>query len=356
MSPGSVELDVCMVAQGVGPATIGGVTRWADALVRDLPALRIGMHRVGDALPRARCYHALMPAAVPAAAAAARSGGRPVLLTLHAMAEPWEPVGWRGPIDPQDVSHGGGGGRGGGGNQGGNQGGNSQNASVDHTYGAADRVVAVGTAVAASHRWGSGRSDIEVIATGVDGDRPRAARREPVVGFVGRLAPIKRLERLLDAVELVREVNRQVRLVLVGPDEGPAGYGAQLRRLADRPGLRGAVTFTGPDQPERWFPEFAVMAMSSDTEGLPLAVLEARAHGVPCIGPDVGGMREAIAEGGIVVAPGDPEALAEGVLTVLGDTARSDRLADAAYAASARWTAADTAAAYADLYARLGLA
>lgn len=352
MSRGAVELDICMVAQGVGPATIGGVSRWADALARDLPGLRIGMHRVGQALPRARCYHALMPAAIPAAAAAARSGRRPVLLTLHAMADPWEPIGQRGRIELVDVSHG----TGGGGKGGGNQGGNSQNAWIDPTYAAADHIVAVGTAVATSHEWGSSRRDIEVIASGVEANRPRAARSEPVVGFVGRLAPIKRLERLLDALELVREVNREARLVLVGPDDGPAGYGAELRRMADRPGLRGAVSFTGAARPERWYPQFAVMAMSSDTEGLPLAVLEARAHGVPCVGPDVGGMREAIGPGGLVVAPGDPEALAEGILGVLDDRARGAALADAAYAAAARWTAADTAAAYAELYARLGLA
>ena len=66
-----------MVAHGVGPATIGGVTRWADALARELPALRIGMHRAGDELPPARCYHALMPAAVPAAARPRARGAGP---------------------------------------------------------------------------------------------------------------------------------------------------------------------------------------------------------------------------------------------------------------------------------------
>ena len=351
MSQESVELDVCMVAHGVGPATIGGVTRWSGALARDLPALRIGLHRAGDELPPARCYHALMPSAVPAASASARARRRPVMLTVHAMGDPWEPENWRRRFDPQDVSHGGGGGGRGGG---GNQGGNSQNAWIDRTYGAVDRIVAVGSAVAASHRAAAGR-DIQVITNGVAVGRRRASRHEPVVGFVGRLAPIKRLERLLAAMELVREVNREARLVLVGPDDGPPEYARELRALAGRQGLRGAVAFTGAARPELWYPHFAVMAMSSDTEGMPLAVLEARAHGTPCVGPDVGGMREAIAEGGLVVAPGDPEALAEGILAVLGDSARADRLAEAAAAASTRWTATDTAAAYADLYARLGV-
>jgi len=350
MSLGSAELDVCMVAHGVGPATVGGVTRWADGLVRELPSLRIGMHRAGDPLPAARCYHALMPAAVPAATRAAGPQGRPVVLTLHAMADPWEPDGRGGPIMPEDWSHGGG-----GGGQGGNQGGNSQGAWTDRTYGSADHVVAVGAAVANSHRAAAGGREIAVIANGVTSGRTRALRAAPVVGFVGRLAPIKRLERLLDAMEMVREVNRDARLVLVGPDDGPRGYGHELRARAARPGLHGAVVFTGAARPERWYPQFAVMAMSSDTEGMPLAVLEARAHGVPCVGPDVGGMREAIGNGGIVVAPGDPVALAEGILVVLGDERRGAELAEAAYADAHRWTAADTAAAYADLYARLGV-
>jgi glycosyltransferase involved in cell wall biosynthesis len=344
-----------MVAHGVGPTTVGGVTRWADALAGELPSLQIGLYGAKEPLPPARCYHALMPAAVAAATDAARHGRGPVVLTLHAMADPWEPSNLRGRIDPQDISHGGGGGGGGGrGGQGGNQGGNSQNAWIDRTYGAVDRIVAVGSAVAASHRGAAGR-EIQVIANGVAVGRRRASRDEPIVGFVGRLAPIKRLERLLDAMELVREVNREARLVLVGPDDGPRGYGDELRELAARPGLRDAVVFTGTARPERWYPHFAVMAMSSDTEGMPLAVLEARAHGVPCVGPDVGGMREAIGEGGIVVAPGDPEALADGILAVLGDERRSAELAAAAYAAANRWTAADAAAAYGDLYAGFGL-
>ena len=243
MSQESVELDVCMVAHGVGPATIGGVTRWSDALARDLPALRIGLHRAGDELPPARCYHALMPSAVPAASASARARRRPVILTVHAMGDPWEPENWRRRFDPQDVSHGGGG----GGRGGGNQGGNSQNAWIDRTYGAVDRIVAVGSAVAASHRAAAGR-DIQVIANGVAAGRRQASRDEPVVGFVGRLAPIKRLERLLEAMEFVREVNREARLVLVGPDDGPARVRTRAACACGTPGSArgGRVHRRGP--------------------------------------------------------------------------------------------------------------
>lgn len=335
MSGGAVELDVCMVAQGIGPGTIGGVTRWATALVHELPSLRIEMHRAGDPLPPARCYHALMPAAVPSATEAARRGNRPVVLTLHAMGDPWEPAHWRGPAAPEDWSHGGGG--------------------FDHKYEPPTHIVAVGATVAQSHISAGASREIEVIPNGSAFGAPLAARNEPIIGYVGRLAPIKGLERLLDAIALVREVNREAHLILVGPDEGPADYGAHLRELAQRPGLRGAVRFTGPTRPELWYPQFAVMAMASDSEGMPLAILEAMAHGVPCVGPDVGGMREAIGEGGLVVAPGDPEALALGILALLGDERRATRLARAARLQTNRWTSADTAAAYAELYSRLQL-
>lgn len=246
-----------------------------------------------------------MPAAVDAARQTAYAAHRPVVLTLHAMAEPWEPVRWRGAVTPEDWSHGGG---------------HLGRADLQaDAYDLADSVVAVGHAVAASHRAHGADRMIEVIPNASRFAAPLAPRAEPVVGYVGRLAPIKRLERLIAAMALVRQELREARLVLIGPEDGPNGYLERLRGLANDAGLDDVVRFIGPDRPERWYPEFAVLALSSDTEGMPLAVLEAGAHGVPCVGPDVGGMREAIGDGGIVVMPDDAEALAAGILTVLGD-------------------------------------
>ena len=61
--------------------------------------------------------------------------------------------------------------------------------------------------------------------------------------------------------------------------------------------------------------------MPSRAEGLPRALLEAMARGCPCIGSNVGGIPELLAEADLV-PPGDPEALAEKILEVAGNPER----------------------------------
>lgn len=345
------SLDVCLIADGIGPRTIGGVSRWAVNLAAELPHRSFAMTGSQDALPPARVYHALTPLAAAAAGAAVRATGRPLLLTCHAMSDSARPEGvrWIG----VDASQGGGGGGGGKGND-------EKDATFARAarcgYAEATLIAAVSCAVAGSH-----------VAAGAPGDRtiviPNGAtlgsstRRVegPLVGFVGRLAPIKGLERLLRAMRAVRARRPDARLVLVGPSDGPSGYLRHLERLADEPGLRGAVQFAGEDRPERWYPRLACLAMASETEGMPLALLEAMAYGVPCVAPDVGGIGETLGDAGVIVAPRSEESLAEGILRILDDADAADQLSRAAYARARRWTAADTAAAYDALYEQQGL-
>lgn len=217
-------------------------------------------------------------------------------------------------------------------------------------------VGAVSEAVVASHVAAGAPADRTVVIPNGAAFRPSSRRvEEPLVGFVGRLAPIKGLERLLRAMRAVRASRPDAQLVLVGPADGPTGYVQHLQRLASRPGLRGAVRFAGEDRPERWYPRLACLAMASETEGMPLALLEAMAHGVPCVAPDVGGIGEALGAAGVIVAPRSEESLAEGILRILDDAEEADRLSCAARARAGRWTMADTAAAYDALYAQQGL-
>jgi glycosyltransferase involved in cell wall biosynthesis len=359
------DLDVCLLADGIDAATIGGVSRFAIALQAQLPHLRFGFSPSLGELPPARVYHALTPVAAARAGAAVRAAGRPLLLTCHAMSDAWRPEGVGG--FAFDASHGGAGGGGEGHDDDWQDGddhdqgkGNDKPTSLAvlerRGYAAADLITAVSGAVAGSHVAAGAPADrLLVIRNGA----PEVAATttpvaDPVVGFVGRIARVKALPRLLTAMRTVRAERPDARLVVVGPAEASIGYQRRLARLARQPGLRGGVSFVGPQRAERWYPQFACLALASDSEGLPLALLEGMAHGVPCVAPDVGGVREALGDAGVVVAPRDAGALAAGILRVLDDAREAERLAVAGRARAAQWTAADAAAAYAGLYAQVG--
>jgi glycosyltransferase involved in cell wall biosynthesis len=82
----------------------------------------------------------------------------------------------------------------------------------------------------------------------------------------------------------------------------------------------------------RILPTFDVFVLSSVSEGLPLALLEAMATGLPVVVTQVGGMGEAVRAGdsGLVVAPGDPDRLTAAVKTLIDDPALRARLGRAA--------------------------
>ncbi len=108
-----------------------------------------------------------------------------------------------------------------------------------------------------------------------------------VVGAVGHLRPEKNLPRLLWAAERAIE-HANVHVLLLG--EGPERE--RLQSLAARPPLAGRVHFAGyrPD-PRECYRAMDVFALSSDTEQMPIALLEAMACGLPAIGTDVGDVR-----------------------------------------------------------------
>ncbi|MGN6754019.1 MAG: CDP-glycerol glycerophosphotransferase family protein, partial [Intrasporangium sp.] len=116
---------------------------------------------------------------------------------------------------------------------------------------------------------------------------------------VGRLSPEKNHERLVRAFSVVHRAHPDARLVIVG--DGPLRPEVQV--LVERLGLQGAVTLTGL-QPNPW----AIMSrchafvLSSDYEGQPMVILEARTLGLPVVSTAFGSVRSALAPGeGLVV-------------------------------------------------------
>ncbi len=208
----------------------------------------------------------------------------------------------------------------------------------------------------AVRRWGVAPSRIERIANGVelDGRVPAracaAAHRPFVVGTVAHLRPEKNLPRLIRAV--ARLARRDVQLLVAG--EGPER--AACERLVDRLGLGARVQLLGAvDDPRACYAVMDVFVLPSDNEQMPLAVLEAMAHGLPVVATDVGEVAAMLPgdQQRFVVAagPGAEHAMALALESLLADAELRARLGAANRAlAESRHDLGTAAARYESLY------
>ena len=165
---------------------------------------------------------------------------------------------------------------------------------------------------------------LRVIPNGVeaahDAPRARASDAPPNVVCVANLIAYKGHRTLLDAAARVARQTRDWSLLLVG--DGPERRA--MERRVDRAGLGEIVKLLGRrDDVDGLLDTADLAVLPSYTEGLPNAVLEAMAHGVPVVATDVGGTRTLLETGaGIVVPPRDPGALAEALAAMLRDADR----------------------------------
>jgi sugar transferase (PEP-CTERM/EpsH1 system associated) len=140
----------------------------------------------------------------------------------------------------------------------------------------------------------------------------------PLVGSLGRLHPQKGFSDLLTAFAQVRQRIPSVRLFVAGDGELRDDLEAQARSL----GMAEAVTFAGvrADVPEI-LAALDVFVLPSLWEGMPNAVLEAMASGLPVVATAVGGTPEVVMDGvtGLLVPPQDPGALARAIERLLCD-------------------------------------
>jgi glycosyltransferase involved in cell wall biosynthesis len=194
----------------------------------------------------------------------------------------------------------------------------------------ADRFVCVSEdAAALSRRQGLAPGRVLAIPNGIDVGRfgysgPRQGG--PVV-TVARLTPEKDIACLVRAAAVACQTDPSFRLEI-------AGDGASLnpcRQLAREMGLEaeGRVRFLGRVQDVgRLLARAGLFAMSSVSEGIPLALLEAMARGLPVAATNVGGIREVVVEGetGFLVPGRDPAALARAMLRLHQNPAEARQL------------------------------
>ena len=377
--------DVCLVVEGSYPHITGGVSVWADRLIRGLPELDFSVVHAGEPrtgepafelpgnvssmvclpvdedhpglgisseLPEARVYHAACTGtAGELARRAARRAGAGLMLTEHGIGarEAWWGASGCGP-------HGGG------------------ETSRDTL---AERARRVGRLARDTYRDADAITSVCAanlpvqVALGAPSERlrvvPNAAPRlgspatpdaEPpptalTVGCVGRLARVKDVAAFVRACAVVAEQRPETRFLVVGPDHHEPAYAERCRELARGLGLDERLEFTGERSPEEWTARLDVLVLTSRSEAQPLVALEAMAAGIPVVATAVGGCAETIGDAGLLTAPGSTRDTARAILRLAGDPALRARLGGQGRRRARRHDPAAVHGAYRSLYERV---
>ena len=147
-----------------------------------------------------------------------------------------------------------------------------------------------------------------------------------VVGWVGRMIPVKAGDVFLEAIARLPQPRPIVAMIGHGAEE------ASLRAQAERLGIASTIRMY-PDVTDagRVFRAFDTYVLSSRSEGLPVVVLEAMASGTPIVATRVGGVPEALsADDAWIVPSEDPDAMAEAIRHSLTDRSEAEARAASA--------------------------
>lgn len=177
-------------------------------------------------------------------------------------------------------------------------------------------------------RWerefGVSAKDIRVIYNGVQPklfypSESAPQKEQLTVVAVARIDPVKDLITLLKAAFLVKEKIPGVRFVVYGSIAVPE-YHEECLEVRRQLGLEEDFIFAGhTDDPPAAYRGGDVIALSSITEAFPYSVVEAMMTGKPVVATDVGGVREALDNCGLIVRPRKADELAEALIMLLND-------------------------------------
>lgn len=305
---------------------MGWFLPWKDALAGELSATGCTVHCFGARssagilarAPAAAAWlhergadlvHAHLPLAGVAARLAGRLAGVPVVYTEHNLQERYHPLTRRANLA---------------------------------TWRLQRAAVAVSGEVAESiARHAPAGVPVRVVRNGIEpGAADEAAGRAvrsalgipadaPLIGTVAVFRRQKRLDHWLEVARRIAEREPAARFVLVG--DGPLR--GEVEAQAARLGLAGRVSFPGlQDDVEPYLAALDLYLMTSEFEGLPLALLEAMAAGRAVVVTAVGGVAEAVHDGesGAVRPFGDLDGLTAAALSLLADPGRRAELGAAA--------------------------
>ncbi len=175
--------------------------------------------------------------------------------------------------------------------------------------------------------------------------------RDVLLLHASNLRPVKRIDLLLEAVARIKPASGFKLVILAGGDFSP--FREQLRRLGleEKVVVRPNVTLI-----EDYLRAADIGLFTSDTESFCLSLLEAMWFGCPSVTTEVGGIPEVVrgGESAVLVPPGDADALARAVETLIGDTTTRAAMGKAAqHRAREKFSADAIVPHYEQLYRRV---
>lgn len=132
-----------------------------------------------------------------------------------------------------------------------------------------------------------------------------------LVGFVGRVVPIKDVKTFIRALKIASQTIPNLQAYLVGPTEEDATYFQECQRLVEMLDLASVLHFTGSADVKEYYSRLDVLVLTSLSEGQPLVILEGNCAGVPVVATDVGACRELLTG----ISPEDQALGASGLIT-----------------------------------------
>lgn len=173
---------------------------------------------------------------------------------------------------------------------------------------------------------------LEIVRCGIEPERygtapNRPAGAAPRLLFIGRLAAVKGVPVLLQALAQLAPAHPGLGLTLIGDGPDRAALAAQAAAL----GLSERVVFAGLQGEAEVAEALAahdMLVLPSFAEGVPVVLMEAMASRLPVVATRVGGVAELVRDGesGLLVAPGDADGLSEAIDTLLNDPSRARRM------------------------------
>jgi glycosyltransferase involved in cell wall biosynthesis len=175
-----------------------------------------------------------------------------------------------------------------------------------------------------------GRGNLKIVYNGIDVNKFVKERKNPEpglmsednnvirIGITARLVPVKDHATLLRAFKLVVNEIRNAELWVIGDGE----LAEELKKLTRDLEIEKQVKYLGKrDDVHELLSSLEIFVLSSKSEGLSLAILEAMASALPVVATAVGGNPEIIVqeETGLLVPPGNPEKMAQAILQLLND-------------------------------------